>query len=109
MVMDRERRFGSDERIRVLAFSRHGQLILAGSISPEASSTFDLSSGTIRRRSWEGKHASGCIPTEGEGREEGGQDRLARRAGEICWHNSSYRDPLYKGTRFRGSSALGAR
>lgn len=105
MVM--ERRFGSDERIRVLAFSRHGQLILAGSISPEASSTFDLSSGTIRRRSWEGKHASGCIPTEG--REEGGQDRLARRAGEICWHNSSYRDPLYKGTRFRGSSALGAR
>lgn len=69
MVM--ERRFGSDERIRVLAFSRHGQLILAGSISPEASSTFDLSSGTIRRRSWEGKHASGCIPTEGEeGRRE---------------------------------------
>lgn len=74
MVM--ERRFGSDERIRVLAFSRHGQLILAGSISPEASSTFDLSSGTIRRRSWEGKHASGCIPTEREG---------GRREGKIDW------------------------
>lgn len=38
----------------LLAFSRHGQLILAGSISLEASSTFDLSSGTIRRRSCEG-------------------------------------------------------
>lgn len=97
MVMDRERRFGSDERIRVLAFSRHGQLILACSISPEASSTFDLSSGTIRRRSSTGGRGSTravAFLRKGRGgreEEDGGQDRLARRAGEICWHNSSYR------------------
>lgn len=98
MVMDRERRFGSDERIRSSAFSRHGQLILAGSISPEASSIYRPAQYVVvvAREARERLHSRG-----------GGQDRSARRAGEICWHNSSYLGSCwYKSTRFRGSSAL---